>query len=157
MAASNSSVGPAEGIPAYVIVDSQDPDRIVPFWCALLGVEVRQYRDEGHIVALEPSSSLPGSMTLVFQRVPEAKIGKNRVHVDMYVGDLDEGAARVEESLEGDGPSQERRWMTATRIGGLWLTPRATSSVSASHRVVRPAPTTHRQVPNYSWTTRLPR
>ena len=115
MAASNSSVGPAEGIPAYVIVDSQDPDRIVPFWCALLGVEVRQYRDEGHIVALEPSSSLPGSMTLVFQRVPEAKIGKNRVHVDMYVGDLDEGAARVEE------------------LGGRWTEPGTTVDDGDSH------------------------
>jgi predicted enzyme related to lactoylglutathione lyase len=108
MDGSQSSVGPAAGIPAYIIIDSQDPDRIVPFWCALLGVEVRQYREGGQIVSLEPAPSLPGSMMLVFQRVPEAKIGKNRVHVDMFVGDLDEGTARVEE------------------LGGRWTEPRTT-------------------------------
>jgi 3-methyladenine DNA glycosylase Tag len=32
----NASKSPAERIPAYVIVDSQDPDRITPFWCELL-------------------------------------------------------------------------------------------------------------------------
>jgi hypothetical protein len=52
---STTSAGPASGIPAYVIVDSQGPDRIVPFWCALIGVRVRQNREQGHIVALEPA------------------------------------------------------------------------------------------------------
>ena len=72
----------------------------------------------------------PGSMMLVFQRVPEAKIGKNRVHVDMFVGDLDEGTARVEE-LGG-------RWTEPGRTvddgGSHWrfmADPRATSSASA--------------------------
>jgi predicted enzyme related to lactoylglutathione lyase len=83
-------------IPPYVVIDSQEPDRIVAFWRELLGVEVRDYRDEGRYVTLEPSPLLSGSMMLVFQRVPEAKVGKNRVHVDMWVDDLDLGTARVE-------------------------------------------------------------
>jgi len=115
MEGSKGSVGPAAGIPAYIIVDSQDPDRIVPFWCALLGVEVRHYRGGGQIVALEPSPSLPGAMMLVFQRVPEAKTGKNRVHVDMFVNDLEEGTARVQE------------------LGGRWIEPGTTVDHGGSH------------------------
>ena len=33
---------------------------------------------------------------LVFQRVPEPKVGKNRVHVDVIVDDLEEGTKKVE-------------------------------------------------------------
>jgi len=84
------------GVPAYINVDSQHPDRIVPFWCDLLAVRVATTRDEGRYVVLEPSSRLPGSMMLVFQRVPEPKVGKNRVHVDVIVDDLEEGTKKVE-------------------------------------------------------------
>ena len=105
---SNDSVAQDARIPAYVIVDSEDPERLTPFWCALLGVEVLENRHEGHYIALEPAASLPGSMMLVFQRVPEPKIGKNRVHIDMFVDDLDAGTARVEE------------------LGGRWTEPGTT-------------------------------
>jgi predicted enzyme related to lactoylglutathione lyase len=96
-------------------MDTQDPERITPFWCALLGVEVRSVRDDGHHVNLEPSPSLPGSMMLVFQTVPEPKLGKNRVHIDVYVDDLDVATARIEE-LGG-------RWTdNTTVVDGTWVT-----------------------------------
>src|ERR1700753_337791 len=91
------------GVPAYINVASQHPDRTVPFWCDLLDVRVATPRDEGRYVVLEPSSRLPGSMMLVFQRVPEPKVGKNRVHVDVIVDDLEEGTKKVE-ALVGRGP-----------------------------------------------------
>jgi predicted enzyme related to lactoylglutathione lyase len=91
------------GWPAYIIMDSQDPYRIAPFWCALLGVEVIQDRDEGHVVSLGPSQNMPGSMVLALQKVPEAKVGKNRVHFDVFVDDIEVATALVEE-LGG------RRW-----------------------------------------------
>src|SRR2546423_1635447 len=91
------SAGPAAGIPAYVLMDTQDPEKITPFWCAVLDVGVVQNRDDGHHVVLGPSSKLPGSMLLTFQRVPEAKVGKNRVHVDVFVYDLDDATAQIEE------------------------------------------------------------
>jgi predicted enzyme related to lactoylglutathione lyase len=94
---SSSQAGPAAGIPAYIVMDTQDPYRIAPFWCALLGVEVASDRDEGHVVSLGPSPNLPGSMVLALQKVPEAKVGKNRVHVDVYVDDLAAATALVEE------------------------------------------------------------
>jgi hypothetical protein len=49
MEVANNSVGPAAGIPAYLLVDSQDPDCIVPFWCAVLGMQVGHFRDGGHL------------------------------------------------------------------------------------------------------------
>jgi hypothetical protein len=95
----NNSVARDAGIAAYVVVDTNDPDRITPFWCALLGVgflDVPEIRADRY-VTLEPAPSLPGCMMLVFQRVPEAKAGKNRVHVGMFVDDLEAATAMVEE------------------------------------------------------------
>jgi predicted enzyme related to lactoylglutathione lyase len=97
-------------------MDTQDPYRIAPFWCALLGVQVAQDRDDGHVVFLSPSPNLAGSMVLALQKVPEAKVGENRLHFDVYVGDLEAAAARVEE-LGG------RRWTEhgATLDDGGWI------------------------------------
>ena len=48
------------------------------------------------------------------QTVPEAKVGKNRAHVDMYVDDLDAATTRVEE-LGG-------RWTDKTTLfDGAWV------------------------------------
>jgi predicted enzyme related to lactoylglutathione lyase len=93
----NNSVARDAGIPPYVVVDTADVDRVTAFWCALLGVGVLENRDDGHYVTLEPAPSLPGSMMLVFQRVPEVKVAKNRAHVDMFVDDLDEAVTKIEE------------------------------------------------------------
>jgi predicted enzyme related to lactoylglutathione lyase len=102
-------------VPAYINVDSEDPDRITPFWCDLLEVKVQNTRDEGRYVVLAPSAHLPGSMMLVFQRVPESKTTKNRVHVDVIVDDLDEGTKRVEE------------------LGGRWTEHGSTLQVDGFH------------------------
>lgn len=80
----------------YIVVDSQDPEGIVPFWCELLGVHVRATYEDGKHTLLDPAPSLGGLM-LGFQRVPEPKTGKNRVHWDVLVDDLEAGTARVEE------------------------------------------------------------
>jgi predicted enzyme related to lactoylglutathione lyase len=103
------------GVPAYINVDSQDPERITPFWCDLLGVKVQSTREDGRYVVLEPAPSLPGSMMLVFQRVPEPKMGKNRVHMDVLVDDLEEGTERVQ------------------ALGGLWSEPETTLEVDGFH------------------------
>ena len=95
--------GPRMAVSAYVTFDTQYPERVVPFWCELLEVEVRIVRDQGRYVVLAPSSRLPGSMMLVFQRVPEPKSAKNRLHVDVIVDDIEEGTRKVQ-SLGG-------RWM----------------------------------------------
>jgi predicted enzyme related to lactoylglutathione lyase len=97
-------------MPAYINVDTQDPEHITPYWCELLGVEVLTIRENGQYVVLAPAPSL-GGMMLVFQRVPEPKVGKNRVHWDVQVDDLDEGTARVE------------------ALGGRWTEPGTTHKI----------------------------
>jgi predicted enzyme related to lactoylglutathione lyase len=114
----NNSVARDAGIAAYAVIDTNDLDRVTQFWCALLGVgvlDVPEVRADRY-VTLEPAPSLPGSMKLVFQRVPEAKAGKNRVHVDMFVDDLDAATARIEElggrSTEPGRTVDEGRWLS---------------------------------------------
>jgi predicted enzyme related to lactoylglutathione lyase len=97
-------------------MDTQDPYKIAPFWCALLGVEVSTDRDDGHVVSLQPSPAI-GGIVLALQRVPEAKVGKNRMHFDVFVDDIEAATARIEE-LGG------QRWAahSATVDDGGWIT-----------------------------------
>ncbi|MEU1071619.1 MULTISPECIES: VOC family protein [unclassified Streptomyces] len=64
------------------VVDCAAPDRLARFWAALLG-GTPVVRDAGwaHLDA-------PGTARLAFQRVPEAKAGKNRLHFDLAVEDV---------------------------------------------------------------------
>jgi len=85
----------------HVVMDSQDPDRIAPFWCGFLELqEIRRYED-GTLVLQSTSDGF----LLGIQRVPEPKVGKNRAHLDVLVDDLEISTARVES------------------LGGRWLEP----------------------------------
>jgi predicted enzyme related to lactoylglutathione lyase len=86
----------------YLAIDTVDPNGLAPFWCGLLGVQVDAVLGEGDFLILTPTQE---GLTLGFQRVPEAKTGKNRVHLDLVVDDLDTATAEVEE------------------LGGRWLEP----------------------------------
>ena len=66
-----------------VAIDCADPELLARFWGELLGVGVA-YRDDTW-VALERTSQ---GGRLAFQPVPEAKVVKNRVHLDLLVEDL---------------------------------------------------------------------
>lgn len=70
---------------SHVIVDCADPEGLARFWCAALGVEVDHRH--GPYVFLTPT--VPGGPALGFQRVPEPKEGKNRVHPDLLTDDLE--------------------------------------------------------------------
>lgn len=83
-----------------LVLDSLDPDAIAPFWCALLGVDVVDRLDEGRFLELGLPST--GGVAIILQRVPDAKVGKNRMHVDLEVRDLDEATQEIE------------------RLGGRW-------------------------------------
>jgi catechol 2,3-dioxygenase-like lactoylglutathione lyase family enzyme len=85
--------GPAPvGRFSHVIVDCADPERLAEFWCAALGVAVRGCWNQ--YIGLEPT--VPGGPCLAFQQVPEAKAGKNRVHLDIEVTDIEASGARLE-------------------------------------------------------------
>lgn len=78
-----------------VIIDCTDTRRVADFWGAVLGWEVQQ--DDDVCWMSESGAPFP-DLLIVFVPVPEAKEGKNRVHLDVSpVGcDRDEEVARLE-------------------------------------------------------------
>jgi catechol 2,3-dioxygenase-like lactoylglutathione lyase family enzyme len=83
-----------------VTFDCAEPERLARFWCEVLGYEVpsppqgfgtwddfhrsQSPEDRGSWFACgDPSGAGP---RLYFQRVPEGKAAKNRVHLDVRVG-----------------------------------------------------------------------
>ncbi|MFI1017765.1 VOC family protein [Streptomyces sp. NPDC020965] len=69
-----------------IVYDCHDPARLVRFWAALLGGEpVDRSPDWSYV---DP----PGPLRIAFQRVPEGRAGKNRLHVDLVAGDVDAAA-----------------------------------------------------------------
>jgi len=61
-----------------VSFDCADPRRLADFWCIALGYEALDVDDDEAFIG-------PGGGTngLYFQRVPEGKVVKNRVHLDL--------------------------------------------------------------------------
>src|SRR5215211_2844389 len=112
-----------------VVIDCADPDRLATFWSAAIGYKL-QDPPEGHdswesflraqnipeedwnsaSAVVDPDGVGP---RLFFQRVPEPKTVKNRVHLDLNQGDRetppDERRRRVDaevERLKGLGASE---------------------------------------------------
>ena len=84
----------------------------------MLGTEVAETSDEGRFVFLGEANG----HVLGFQRVPEPKSVKNRVHLDIRVDDLQEATDAVL-ALGGSWNGEDRRlddarWRTLTRSGG---------------------------------------
>ena len=80
-------------MPAHVVLDCEDPEALAPFWCELLGVKVLSIYEDGRHLILAPTKE---GFVIGLQQVPEPKVGKNRMHVDVMVEDLDEGTAKAE-------------------------------------------------------------
>ena len=75
----------------WIVIDTVDPARIAPFWCALLGVRERGWFGDDYLMLTTDGGAPP----VAFQRVPEAKSVKNRLHVDLAVDDLDRAFAQI--------------------------------------------------------------
>lgn len=76
-----------------IAIDCNDPEPLVEFWCAVLGVEVANRDDDW--ISLEPT--VDGAAGLAFQIVPEPKQGKNRIHLDIEVDQLGPATLKAEE------------------------------------------------------------
>jgi predicted enzyme related to lactoylglutathione lyase len=76
----------------FVTVDAQDPARLAAFWAAVLDTTIDMAMDEERFIFLKSIDGLP---VLCFQRVPEPKAGKNRLHLDLEVEDLDAAAEGI--------------------------------------------------------------
>jgi hypothetical protein len=93
-----------------VTFDCADPERVARFWCEVLGYVVPP-PPEGFASWTDFDQSLPEQSRgaafacadptgegprLFFQRVPEGKVVKNRVHLDVRVGTGLVGAERLD-------------------------------------------------------------
>jgi predicted enzyme related to lactoylglutathione lyase len=80
-----------------ICVDAHDPDAQASFWAAVLGW--RRTHDTPDEVVLEPpeGSREDGVVPdLLFLRVPEDKVVKNRIHYDVRPDDQAAEVARIE-------------------------------------------------------------
>ncbi|MBK5289367.1 MAG: VOC family protein [Acidimicrobiia bacterium] len=75
-----------------VVVDCLDPEPLAEFWSAVLGVEIAFVEDDWASLR----SAGPGHPRVAFQKVPETKRGKNRLHLDVWVPDLEAATVAAE-------------------------------------------------------------
>ena len=125
-----------------VVFDCADPDRLARFWAEALRYKLQDppagfeswqalLKDQGipedewnsASAVVDPDGKGP---RIYFQRVPEGKVVKNRVHLDLNVGGgpgtpIDERRRRVEaeaERLVGEGATTFR---TVEERGEFWI------------------------------------
>jgi predicted enzyme related to lactoylglutathione lyase len=65
----------------YICIDSTDPPALAPFWAEALGYKVAEPEPGSTYLYLEPPDT--SSPMVYFQRVPEPKAVKNRLHLDL--------------------------------------------------------------------------
>ena len=67
-----------------IVIDCQNPDRLVPFWESALGYRLASTLDGYRVLAPGAGDELP---VLILQQVPEPRAGKNRLHLDLHPDD----------------------------------------------------------------------
>ena len=99
-----------------LVLDCPAPQELESFWRDALGY--RTYVSIESAVVLVPDDDSNAS-PLVLQQVPEPKVAKNRMHIDLVTDDiegeverlLELGARRVHEGIQSMG---DTRWVTLT-------------------------------------------
>ncbi|MGA9774690.1 MAG: VOC family protein [Candidatus Dormiibacterota bacterium] len=74
-----------------VIVDSRDPHQLARFWAAALDYRV-VHEGEDEVAVARDEDTYPG---LIFVPVPESKVVKNRLHLDLNPDDRDAEVERL--------------------------------------------------------------
>ena len=78
---------------AFVVtLDCADPERLAPFWAEALHYRANPYHPP-YLTLTDPNRKSP---ELVLQKVPEPKTAKNRMHLDIFVPDMEIEARRME-------------------------------------------------------------
>ena len=96
-----------------VVLDCCDPEKLMGFWREALGYRV--HYSEPSLAVLVPQDV--NTSPLLLQRVPDAKAGKNRMHLDIVTEDVEVevmqlealGARRLHDGVRSFGPT---RWVT---------------------------------------------
>jgi hypothetical protein len=93
-----------------LVLDCSEPARLVEFWREALGY--REYFVDTSFAVLVPKEGV--APPLVLQGVPEPKSGKNRMHLDIVVDDIESeidrlralGAQRLDAGVQSFGATQ---------------------------------------------------
>jgi len=90
-----------------ICFDCSDPARMAAFWGSVLGYRVHGPSSENEAAAIVAPA---GGMRIWFNPVPEPKVAKNRVHIDINMPDQAEmdrllslGATALEDIRDDDG------------------------------------------------------
>jgi len=75
-----------------VVIDCNDFPRMLAFWQAALDYVPRDPVEEGWAVLRDPRGE---RVNVSLQRVPEPRIGKNRLHLDLYAGNREGEVQRL--------------------------------------------------------------
>ena len=75
-----------------VVIDCNDFAVMYAFWTAALGYAPRDQREDGWAVLRDPEGD---RVNVSLQRVPEPRVGKNRLHLDLYTDDQAGEVARL--------------------------------------------------------------
>ena len=82
-----------------VVIDCADHDVVIGFWSAALGGWRRRDVDAQFVALVPPPEQRTGDgprpLPLLFQKVPEPKVVKNRVHLDIRAPDMRVEVARL--------------------------------------------------------------
>ena len=77
-----------------ITIDCAEPLELARFWAAVFATGIESSVGDGpHYIDLLPCPDVP---VLRFQRVPEPKVTKNRLHLDLSVDDLHDACSRLE-------------------------------------------------------------
>jgi predicted enzyme related to lactoylglutathione lyase len=96
-------------------LDASDPEALAHFWAAALGWRVTLLEDDE--VVVEPPAGSPEDgivPDLLFLRVPEGKVVKNRLHLDLRPADQSAEVARLAglgASLVSVGQDDDATWV----------------------------------------------
>jgi hypothetical protein len=85
-----------------VVVDCNDFGRMVAFWREALHYVPRGPAEDDWVVLRDPEGN---NVNVSFQQVPEPRVGKNRLHFDLYSNDQ----GREVERLLGLGATRHPR------------------------------------------------
>jgi len=95
-----------------LVLDCAEPANLAAFWRQAL--DYRDYYTDANLAVLVPKAGI--SSPLLLQGVPEPKRGKNRMHLDIVVDDVEAevnrlqalGAHRIDEGVQNFGGT---RWV----------------------------------------------
>ncbi len=95
-----------------LVLDCAEPERLARFWREAL--DYRDYYTDANLAVLVPKEGI--ASPLLLQGVPEAKAGKNRMHLDIVVHDVEAevqrlqalGAHRIDDGVQNFGGT---RWV----------------------------------------------